>query len=170
MVNIRAQRIDALNNSRDTSRESKHDKHVEALESAAKERTVADARIRSCEESLGENEVHEESDEDAGVAEDVGCDADGDIGRARRPDYAHYARHVARHAVPEDHAADAENVVSYQVAAEDAHVGDCADYEEEQKHGADGYVGLDGGYAADACCLGGIGTACHGSRCSPRWS
>lgn len=110
------------------------------LESPRDRACPAEMRVRSAEDALGEDNVDDEEDHNAGGYEDLGCDGDGDVVRVLGPDQAHGAGRDTRHAETEEHAAHDEFLTTAQVDLEDGHVAYCSQKEKDQEDGCNGDI------------------------------
>ncbi|ROW05207.1 hypothetical protein VSDG_00040 [Cytospora chrysosperma] len=139
-----------------------HDQHGEDAEVQEEEdqprgARPADARVVGPDDALGEDEVDEEEEQDAGLDEDGRRDGEVDVGRVRGPGDAQGQGGDARRAEAEEEAREDELVVPPAVDLEDGHVGDGGGDVEEHQTGADGVVQGHGGMATQAGGRGGVG-------------
>ena len=83
---IMTQRVEALHGTRNQRREHGDDRSVVDLESQRDGSRPRPARVRGAQDALGENQVDDEEEEDAGCDEDLRSDGDGDIPWVLAPD------------------------------------------------------------------------------------
>lgn len=146
-VDIRPERVDALYDCGDARCQDEHHQHVERGEGGLER--LSQSREYGKTESLGEDQVDDEGDEDTGVAEDVRCDGDSHVRFSCRPYDPHHAGCYACHIVAEQHAREPESVAPARVGYEEGHVTDGPEDEEDDEDGADWDVDGYGGYTAD---------------------
>lgn len=137
--------VEGLHDGGDEHDERQHDEDVGGDEGPVGEFVPAQVRVGGAEDALGEDEVDDEDEDDAGGDEDLRRDGDGYVGRVAGPDDAHDLGDDAGHAEAEEHAGHDEFVAAPPVRLEDEHVRDGAAEEEDEEDGADGDVDALGG-------------------------
>lgn len=108
-------------------------------------------------DTLGEDEVDQEQQQDTGLGKDTGGDGHLDVVRHGSPADAEAQRHDTGHAEAENDDREDELMISPTVHLKNEHVRGGSDEVDEEHHGADRDVQGDRGTAAQLGRLGRVG-------------
>ena len=143
-VGVGVEGVEGLDDGGDDHGQGDDDEDVDGFEEGGEERVPAGVGVGGADDALGEDEVDDEEEDDAGGDQDLRGDGEADVGLVGGPGDAQDAAQDAGHAEAEEHAAHEEFVVALLVDLQDCHVGDCTEDEEDEEDGADGDIDADG--------------------------
>ena len=114
-VGVGVEGVEGLDDGGDDHDERDDDQDVESFEEGREERVPAGVGVRGANDALGEDEVDDEEEDDAGGDEDLRGDGEADVGLVGCPCHAQDAAHDTGHAEAEEHAAHEEFVAALLV-------------------------------------------------------
>lgn len=117
--------VEAVDDGNDDHDEQGDDAEQEEAKDETAGSAPAKVRVVGADDSLGENQVDDEEQDDAGVGKDVGGNGDAGVARVPGPDDAHDVCQDTGHAEAKRDGADDEFVASLAVDLEYRHVEDC---------------------------------------------